>query len=161
MTEPAHRERLVAGVWLILAVGAVVGVANNGLSAHRIPWFQEWSSYVTTEAEKKGLHLVDLEAVRQIAASGSHIILDARPARDFDAGHIPGAFSAPYEAAADALGPLAGVLTPEQAILVYCSGQQCDESLLLAGTLRGMGLTNLYLFAGGYREWAGAGGAGR
>ena len=49
------------------------------------------------------------------------------------------------------------MLTPEQPILVYCSGQACDESLLVSSNLLEQGFTNVSLFAGGMEEWLAAG----
>jgi rhodanese-related sulfurtransferase len=55
------------------------------------------------------------------------------------------------------LPALAGLLTPEQPILVYCSGAECEESLELGRFLIASGYTNIALFAGGMAEWTAAG----
>jgi rhodanese-related sulfurtransferase len=49
------------------------------------------------------------------------------------------------------------LLTPEQPIVVYCSGPECDESLKLGEILITAGYTNIALFAGGMTAWTEAG----
>jgi rhodanese-related sulfurtransferase len=71
---------------------------------------------------------------------------------------LPGALSLP-DAHRDEMYPLlAEMFSPSQRLLVYCSGQTCDESLQLSLYLRDHGHTNLVLYIGGIKEWEAAGG---
>jgi len=45
------------------------------------------------------------------------------------------------------------MLTPQDALLIYCSGYECDDSLVLASYLQEAGFTNIVIYAGGYSEW--------
>lgn len=147
---------LTKAVWLaVLAV--VLSVVANALSPNRIPWVQDWSRHVETEALKHELRLFDVADVERAVQTGSHIILDARPEADYQSGRLPGALSMPFEEAAERWPDMSDWLLPELPIVVYCSGRSCDESLLLAVFLKESGLTNLYLFAGGYEAWTEAG----
>jgi len=147
-------QRLAGRVGIILLVSLVAGTAANLVSPNRIAWIHDWSTYVVDKAEEKGIRVVDIEQTRAIVETGSHFIFDARPLSDYSAGCIPGAFSLPLENLDVDFEQYALVLTPDQAILVYCTGIECDESLILGNHFITNGFTNVVLFAGGYTEWS-------
>jgi len=147
-------QRLAGRLGIILLVSLVAGTAANLVSPARIKWVHDWSTYVADEAVEKGIRVVNIDQVRTIVDAGSHFIFDARPASDYEAGNIPGAFSLPVENIDVHFEEYAPVLTPDQPILVYCSGKECDESLLLGTRFIEYGFTNVVLFVGGYSEWS-------
>ena len=109
------------------------------------------------KALKEGIPLVTVKQAMTFLQSGTHVILDARPAADYEAGHIPTALSVPYDSVADAMVKAQQYLTPSQPIMTYCSGKNCDESFLLTQYLRRQGFTNVVLFAGGFETWSAEG----
>ncbi len=141
----------------LLAAALALGTAAQLLSPSRIPWREAWSTRAQTRALKAGLVTADTPAARALAEGGAALVLDARRAADYYAGRIPGALSLPDARRAEAYPLLAEFLTPDQPILVYCSGRTCDESLDLCLYLREMGHTNLVLYLGGFAEWKEAG----
>jgi rhodanese-related sulfurtransferase len=44
-----------------------------------------------------------------------------------------------------------------QPMVIYCSGGSCEDSGLLAETLKKLGYTNVGIFRGGWDEWTHAG----
>ena len=85
-------------------------------------------------------------------ARGSVVVLDVRPEREYRAGHIAGARSAPLEA----LDELAPSLPRRREIVAYCRGPYCvyaDDAVRL---LHARGLEALRLDVG-YPEWQRAG----
>jgi rhodanese-related sulfurtransferase len=143
---------------LLLVSGVCAGLANT-FSPARIPWVKDWSSHVETSARELGIQVVGLQDMQRISREGTHLVFDARPQADYDTGHIPTAMSLPFMEVDAYFDQYQMLLTPEQPIVVYCSGKECDESLLLASFFKDQGLTNVLLFAGGYGEWEQAGGA--
>ena len=137
----------------ILLVAAACGAASQLLRRDPVPWFGDWSNYIEAKALKEGIPLATTAQVLAFLQSGTHVILDARPARDYEAGHIPTARSVPYESVADALAVVQQYMTPAGPIVTYCSGKKCDESFLLTQYLRLQGFTNVTLFAGGFETW--------
>jgi rhodanese-related sulfurtransferase len=130
-------------------------------------WFQQgenrlaldyaWGDHVEQTAREKGMATASLEEAKIIVDTFSHIVLDARKTADFEAGHLPGAMSLPlleFDAAFSGIAPL---LTPDQPVMVYCSGKECDESIKLGEILFEAGYTNITLFAGGIIAWQEAG----
>ena len=149
--------RLPAQLATLVLASALAGLAARTLSPHPLPWRQNWSSLVEEKATQAGVRLVSLAQTREILAAQQHLLLDARPNREYLAGHLPGAFSLPVLELDVFLPQVLPLLTPAQPLLVYCSGTSCDESLQLAKVLHGQGFTNVVLFNGGMVEWQQAG----
>jgi len=116
-----------------------------------------WGAHVESIAAETGMHTVSAEEAKTIAESFTHIVLDARKASDYAAGHLPGAMSLPVSDLDAHLANVVAILTPAQPILVYCSGAECEESLELGKFLLEAGYTNVSLFAGGISAWEKAG----
>ena len=97
--------------------------------------------------------LVTFAAARKALADERTALLDARPHEEYEAAHLPGAFSAPLEVLR--AGKIA--LPRSKRYVVYCRGPYCvfaDEAVAL---LRGQGLDATRL-ALGPAEWVAAGG---
>ena len=141
---------------ILVALALVAGLVSNRLRAQPLAWKQDWTHHVETATKDLGVPVATLEQARKISQAQTHIILDARPPADFAAGHIPGAFNVPSAQIAAYLPQVAPLLTPAQPVMTYCSGQSCDESLLLSKHLLQNGFTNVVLFAGGWTEWSAA-----
>ncbi len=143
-------------VGLLLGAALALGTAAQLVSPHRIPWRQDWSRYVESKALSAGLALANLSDVQRMVETQSHLLLDARPLADYDRGHLPGALSLPQTELDTYYEQVLPLLTPEQPLLIYCSGHECDESFLLSIYLREQGFTNVALFVGGYATWTAA-----
>ena len=102
-------------------------------------------------------HPEDLEPISRAdlvrrLADGDAILLDVRPALEYQQGHIAGARSIPIEQ----MGTQLRELDPAREIVAYCRGPYClfaDEAVTL---LRAHGFT-ARRYAEGYPEWAAAG----
>jgi rhodanese-related sulfurtransferase len=105
-------------------------------------------------------YLGDRESVEQVSAAelaarlsdGRVVVLDVRPSREYEAGHIAGAVSAPL----DELPLLLDGFEDADELVAYCRGPYCvyaDEAVRL---LRDRGLTARRLETG-FPEWRRAG----
>jgi rhodanese-related sulfurtransferase len=76
-----------------------------------------------------GAYLGDRGEVEQLSpdelaervARGEVVVLDVRPEAEYEAGHIPGAVSAPITK----LGEIAGTLPKRKEVVAYCRGPYC------------------------------------
>lgn len=83
------------------------------------------------------------------------VILEALPESYYQTGHLPGAFNLPHDRVRD----LAPVLVPHKdtAVVTYCASATCRNSHIAADTLRGMGYTDVSVYAEGKQDWIEAG----
>lgn len=82
---------------------------------------------------------------------GDLVVLDVRPREEFDAGHLPGAISAPL----DELERRLRRLRKDREIVVYCRGPFCAYSHVALGMLRRRGFIARRL-EDGLPEWEAA-----
>ena len=87
--------------------------------------------------------------------------LDARRSLDFTEGHIPRAWSVPiWEAEVDDrlfAYKVARRPGPEDPIVLYCSGGDCQDSHLLATKLLNEGYSHLLIYRAGFPDWVAQG----
>ncbi len=80
--------------------------------------------------------------------------IDARPAAQFEAGHIPGAVNLPLDAWDTHFPQLLAVWSPERALVVYCDSTTCDLSEQVADRLRReLGVDTVQVLHGGWQAW--------
>jgi rhodanese-related sulfurtransferase len=117
------------------------------------------SAKVKELVAKYNLKVVDYAYVKKTIGKGTHasakaVVLDARPLKMYQMGHIPSAVSLPdnkfdevYETA------LKGV-DKSKKIIIYCGGFDCAKSPKLAAMLQKKGHTNLRIYAAGMPQWS-------
>lgn len=83
--------------------------------------------------------------------------LDARRSVEFNDGHVVGARNLPVWEAALEVEITAFEATmkagPQDALVLYCSGGDCEDASLLAAKLAALGYRNLCVYLGGYPDW--------
>ena len=138
----------------IVLLALCLGTLANRVSPHQLPWTQNWTTRVHDAVISAGLQVVDLATVTKMVSRGSGFILDARSFASYGEGHLPGAFSLPASSAEQSFPEIEPMLAPDTEILVYCSGEQCEDSMDLGTFLLQQGFTNVSVFVGGYAEWS-------
>ena len=102
--------------------------------------------------------LITLAEAEDLFAGGQGVFVDARPRKDFSAGHIPAAKNLPFEEAEEkAIKEFMIGIPPGKTPVIYCSGPDCPTGLSLAVLLRDQGLAEVRVFIGGWAEWNAAG----
>lgn len=161
MGVQAPREQtrpFITRLLLILAVACACGALWNAIRPRgAIAWVEDWRLHVEARARREGFPVVTLVEAQEIVAARARIVLDARRLVDYYEGHLPGALPLPFEPTPEDIEAVRPFLTPEPPIMTYCSGQDCDDSLLLAKWLRDQGYTDVVIFAAGYEKWVEAG----
>lgn len=149
------RERLVK-IALLVAASIGMGVFHNYVVSHEgIRLNQNPLQAVSGLGEN---WFIELAEARHKWDEGATFI-DAR-AEDFYTyeGHIKGAISLPYEDFASAFTRVEALLpSPESDLVCYCSGYGCEESSEVAKMLNSKGYLRVYIYEGGWPEWAEAG----
>jgi len=137
---------------IILASGLLAGVANLA-HPRRIPWVQDWGSYVEAKAVQAGIEVIPLGLAHSLHQAGNHLFVDTRPVKEYGKGRVPGSISLQFDALDNQLSTLEQVLDSNKPLVVYCRNRECDNALLLAIELRDMGQSNLLYYVDGFELW--------
>ncbi len=124
--------------WFIL----VLGVASAALL-----------TAAAQPAAPKPFTNLGVEPFEKLRAQTNNVVLDVRTAKEFQAGHVPGAIhidigAADFEAQA-------AKLDKSRNYLVYCAGGR--RSVTACNRLAPLKFEHLYNLEGGYRSWEKAG----
>jgi rhodanese-related sulfurtransferase len=112
---------------------------------------------VPTIPDVPGPLALELPTFKKLYDAGAALVVDAREAEEYAAGHIAGAVHLSYN---DALAE------PEKAkrlshggrpIVVYCSSATCHLARDLAGFLVESGQRRVLVYEGGWKDWSAAG----
>lgn len=118
---------------------------------------------VTEKVKAAGFPIMDLAAAKAIVGNGvwnakRGTLVDARPARKYDGGHIPTAKLIPDTKMDKYLPAFQKLNLPKDALIAtYCGGLKCAKSLIVAKKLRELGYTNVQVFLAGQPAWNKAG----
>ncbi len=175
-TNPGIREMLWlmvlgcvlgAGAWFAMEPDFGAALGTNAQSAtleeHR-DRLEEGAAPGGDEEESGAIPVVtkvDFETLMTVyfGEDNAHFI-DARDAGTYEAGHVPGAIHLDAErlSADEAHGQAAIDPIPRNhAVVVYCSGGNCDLSMRLGRNLIARGFRNVLVFEGGWSEWVAEG----
>ncbi len=99
---------------------------------------------------------IDFQRAREAAKDSRVLFVDARDSAFFEQGHIPGAINLPRGEILQA-GALPGLGDRIRPLVVYCSGEDCEDSKIVAQGLAAMGYSNVSVYAGGWEEWSASG----
>jgi rhodanese-related sulfurtransferase/DNA-binding transcriptional ArsR family regulator len=97
---------------------------------------------------REGMEAVDEAALVERVASGDCVVLDVRPAEEYEAGHLATAISMPLEQLERRLAEL----PRDKPIVAYCRGPYCVLSVTAVETLRRHGFVAVRA-AEGVQEW--------
>ena len=101
---------------------------------------------------------VDLNEAKEIFDSKQGVFIDARSSWDYERGHIPGAINYSMSETSQEFDDQIALWSPEEMIIVYCAGEGCKASILLARYFRDKrGFLNARAFVGGWPTWVAAG----
>ena len=135
-----------------------------GMSAHADPSIPIHQA--TAQDPDQSVPEVSTDELRQILASGSATVFDARPYKEYAISHIPGvehvggkpgSNSAQYTSDANAIAATVGE-DKAAPIVVYCSGPYCGRSKRAAKDLMAIGYTNVRRYQLGMPVWRALGG---
>jgi rhodanese-related sulfurtransferase len=85
--------------------------------------------------------------------NGDAVFIDARYARDFEAGHLEGALSVPVDANDVKRETAMAQVAKDARIVVYCQSAGCKFAEKVAIEFMRDGFSNVSIFKGGWSEW--------
>lgn len=141
---------------LLIGVSAALGLAVN--VGHVVKYFRgEYGMVFAEAAAAEDPPLIALAEAADLFAVGQAVFVDARSPEEYEAGHIAGALNVPlYDPASDMIWESLAV-SQEADVVVYCSADLCQDSLVLARRLSRLGWRKAKVYVGGWLEWRDAG----
>lgn len=84
------------------------------------------------------------------------VFVDARDDKNYQAGHIPGAWQFDHYRPQTHIPVVVPVCVAAELIVVYCTGGDCEDSEFATLSLRELGVPpgKIYIYAGGLKEWS-------
>lgn len=149
----AFRSTLGYGIGLLILLSVFSGgmqawVSNVDLRSALL------LSPVEVAANSAGIPLVRTDQMRRMVDQGTHLVLDARSLSEYDRGHIPGAMPLPLADFENSFPGIAPILSPEDPLVMYCSGPRCDDALLLAQRIKDAGFDRVSVYLDGWEGWS-------
>ena len=102
--------------------------------------------------DRKDMDAIGFDELKARMKAGAVILVDVRPAKEYEAGHIPGAISIPH----DELEGRLRELPRDQEVVAYCRGPYCVFADQAVAILKGKRRKARRL-EGGLPEWRNAG----
>lgn len=78
--------------------------------------------------------------------------IDARMPEEFEEGHIRGAINIPFDGD-ESYREVLKTISKDETLVTYCSGTDCELSILLGDELFEKGYHKVYIFFGGWNDW--------
>lgn len=146
--------RLFITAAVIVAGSALLAFTVNAARSQGIPLIRP----AAAPAEEGGdPWTVGLTKAKELHAQGV-LFIDSRSPEEYEAGHIEGAVLLYYTHADEEWEKvLRGHEDLDEPVVVYCSGEGCNSSEIVADLLRKVGYAKVHLFHGGWPAWLAAG----
>ncbi|MGO9265151.1 MAG: rhodanese-like domain-containing protein [Candidatus Binataceae bacterium] len=166
---PHDLPRDLTGVLGVALVALIAGLVVNRLRQSPLPLVyhtpeQRLAAELTQLVNAPPFRLEDLDTVgldefRGLVKSGQALVVDARAASFYGAGHVPGALNLSRQDFAGDYQRLRPTLdkAKDSPVVVYCSGGECHDSRLVASALISLGYTHVRIFTGGWAAWTASG----
>lgn len=101
---------------------------------------------------------IDVSQAQALYEAGDAVFADARPLDQYEEGHIAGAEHLDPDAFFGGAEPdFVYLYPPDQIIVIYCPGGECDASELVSIRLQERGFSNTHILKPGYPGWVEAG----
>jgi len=152
-------------ILVIVGLSVILGLGLNTVSPNKIDVIGKYRSLsagngpiVPPSASEGDPPFIAIDLAELEYSQGTTLFIDTRDPEEFECGTIPGSINIPFDYLPEEnleqyIDSALGGAALDQAMIAFCSGEECDLSLHLARNLQAMGYTNVSIFFGGSREW--------
>ena len=150
-------------VLVALAAASILGLLTNQLRKHPLPMRYESPQGRVVRAvsgDRAGAvsepETIDFKSAFESWKEATALFIDARGSDYFADGHIPRSVNVPRESLLQGV-TIAGLADKSLPVIVYCSGEDCSDSRLVAQALLSLGYKKVSVYAAGWEEWEASG----
>lgn len=143
------------GALAIVLGSAAVGIAVNHFSPRGIPVFGQGEELELPLPP--GVEAMTVEQARAAWEARSAVFVDARVPEEYQASHVPGALNLPPREFEARYPDLAEQVEAASAVIVYCEGRECGDSIFVAGRLREVYQGRVFVVEQGWPAWVAEG----
>lgn len=153
---------MIVRILVIVILAAILGGVNNFINPNKVPWVGNWPStlsdndsvWTSPSYEQGDPPTLKLSEAFDLWASKTYVFIDAREPEEYQHGHIEGAINLPFETLDEYKESVLPTIPKDTLIVTYCSGSECDASLMLARYMVGQaGYKDVKIFFGGWAQW--------
>lgn len=148
-------KKLIFQVGIILCLSFVIGISAN-LSLIKQYRKGDFSQSFLSHEDFPSIQFIGIFEAEDFFAGGNAVFLDSRAEEKYLEGHILGAVNIPFEGG-ERIVEEQLPFPREATLIVYCDGNECQSSVLLAKVLAEFGFEDIRVFFGGWAEWVAAG----
>ncbi|RJQ64953.1 MAG: rhodanese-like domain-containing protein [Desulfobacteraceae bacterium] len=153
LKKPGKWKAALVQTAVILAVAAVLGVAVNAARRDGIALVGDWSAESRLSTPSGESLMVTLSDAERMFLDKSAVFMDARSKEEYEAGHIAGAVSLPWQEVQQRFTEVAERIPPDRPVITYCDGESCALSKDLALFLKEMGYAEVHILVNGWTRW--------
>ncbi len=164
-------KKIIIQAVAIAFVSLIIALLYNELAVRTLPVFgkvttKDAGKKTVIESEKsaesggeevKPPDYIDLEEAYRLFSTDGTLFVDARSYEEFTQGRIKKAVLLSYDEFDKYFNEISAQLDKATTLVVYCNGEECDLSIMLADELYFLGYGNVNIFHGGWNEWEDAG----
>jgi len=148
-------KELIFQLGVILCLSFVIGISVN-LSLIKQYRKGDFSQSFFSPEDFPSMQFIGILEAEDLFVGGNAVFLDSRAEDKYLEGHILGAINIPFEGGEHIVeGQL--LFSRQATLIVYCDGNECQSSVLLAKVLSEYGFEDIRVFFGGWAEWVAAG----
>lgn len=137
----------------LLYLGLSISLGFFGIDRTRI----DDNLFTASVETSKPIPRLSIKEVKALLKNKTAMCIDARSDSDYRKGHIQGAISVPVGNFDESLSKHVEFFSINQSIVVYCGGEGCDLSEMLARKLIALGIDRVSIFSEGWSAWEKAG----
>jgi rhodanese-related sulfurtransferase len=149
-----HRfTRLIGSVVTLLACSAALAGTRHALWSDG--FLQPGAGATPVDQMYAGRFLPKLTVPQVLGARADEqvVVVDARRARDYAAGHVPGSVNIPVDLTLGKLATAVANVPKSARIVVYCQSEHCPYAEMVGADLTRVGYTNISLMPSGWEGW--------
>jgi rhodanese-related sulfurtransferase len=148
-------KKLIAHFVIILGLSLIIGISANLSLIEKYREGDFSLSFLSSE-DFPSIQFIGIFEAEDLFVGGNAVFLDSRTEEKYLEGHILGAVNIPFESGERVVEEQMS-FPREKTLIVYCDGNECQSSVLLAKALAKYGFEDIRVFFGGWVEWVAAG----